>query len=121
MVYLTRAYFSAATCANSLILILSVYTPLKFFPIDVINKVDIIKKSVLNKKERDNLIINIYIRSILIGCVLSDGWMQLNHKNPRFGLKQSIINFPYFWHIYNLLSNYTNAKPHLGKTIKRNK
>lgn len=66
----SRAYFSAATCAISLYLILSVITPPQFFPIDKkyikYNK----KKSNITKKERDYLIFNNYLRSIIIGLLL---------------------------------------------------
>ena len=117
----TRAYFSAATCADSLYLFLNVNIPPLFFPINKINLKKINKKSNLTKENRDYLLINNYLRSIIIGLILSDGWLQKNNWNSRLGFKQSIINFPYFWYIYNILSNYINHLPHLGKTIKRGK
>ena len=50
----TRAYFTAATCAISLFIILSVNTPLKFFPINVINKFLFFNKVKLKLKQDFN-------------------------------------------------------------------
>jgi hypothetical protein len=89
----TRAYFTAATCANSLFIILSVTTSSKFFPLkeeDSIlldkqkiinnlvkwdnNKLSLnIQKGILTKIRRDMLNYNIYQRSIIVGILLSDG------------------------------------------------
>ncbi len=116
----TRAYFSAATCAILFYFILSVTTPPKFFPLNV--KKEILKKSNITKKERDYLIFDNYLKSIIIGLLLSDGWMQKkNNFNPRLGFKQSFRNFSYFWFIYNKLKAYINPKPFLSKTLKRGK
>ena len=70
------------------------------------------------------------VRSIIIGLILSDGWLQKRgHWNPRLGFKQSIVNFPYFWHIYNELAYLCSGLPSQtgpkasmsGKTILRGK
>lgn len=38
------------------------------------------------------------MRSILVGIIISDGWIQVrNGWNPRVGIKQSMKNFNYFW------------------------
>jgi len=89
----TRAYFTAATCAISLIIILSVTTSPKFFPIkeknymfldnqknskELIkwgkNKLSLnIQKGILIKLRRNILNYNLIQRSIIIGIILSDG------------------------------------------------
>jgi hypothetical protein len=112
----TRAYFTAATSAISLFIILSVSTPPKFFPIKINNKslfykvssinIDIshnslihknkyisnpsnyylglcllknekmslrIQKGVLTKITRNMFYMYLYIRSVIIGVILSDG------------------------------------------------
>ena len=58
----------------------------------------------------------------LIGLILSDAWLRkTGHWNPRIGFKQSIINFYYFWHVYNELAYLCSGLPMFGKTIKRGK
>jgi hypothetical protein len=45
------------------------------------------------------------VLSILVGLLLSDAWLQKRGGwNPRIGLKQSIINFPFLWHVFMELS-----------------
>jgi len=161
---LTRAYFTAATSATSLFIILSVNTPSKFFPVKIINNVffnlvgylgvrfinnssinninyllnkresnDLIlwnnnnfslrvQKGILTKNQRNMIEFNIIQRSILIGVILSDGWIQ--HRvgwNPRIGFKQSIKNFEFFWTVFTQLSSLCSGFPWLTKTWKRGK
>jgi len=61
-------------------------------------------------------------RSIIIGIILSDGWMQHRIRwNPKIGFKQSIKNFEYFWYVFIQLSSLCSNYPWLTKTIKRGK
>ncbi|CCA78101.1 probable intron-encoded LAGLIDADG endonuclease, partial (mitochondrion) [Serendipita indica DSM 11827] len=66
-----------------------------------------------------------FIISIIFGLLLSDGWLQVDStsKNPnaRFGLKQSIINFAFIWHVFQLLSHYCQSLPFWGSSIMRGK
>jgi len=160
----TRAYFTAATCAISLFIILSVNTPSKFFPIKVMNNAfsnivnclgipfvsysiinhnnhlfnnkesnslilwnnaDFslkIQKGILTKNKRNMIEFNVIQRSIIIGIILSDGWMQHNIGwNPRIGFKQSIKNFEFFWVVFTQLSSFCSGYPWLTKTWKRGK
>lgn len=164
--FLTRAYFTAATCAISLFIILSVNTPLKFFPSKInyiayykyINKVVNIKshsvinyyinfsisdvnnkslsiiplnnkrlwlnvyKGILKKLDRNMIQITSFQRSIIVGIILSDGWVQRRSGwNPRVGFKQSIKNFEFFWDVFTQLSNLCSGYPWLVKIIKRGK
>lgn len=103
---MTRAYFTAATCAILLFIILSVNTPSKLFPIKIrkfylknkiinnkeltIYKDDIrnlvpfnynkfyikLRKGVLSKQERELMILNKEQQSIIVGLILGDGWIQ---------------------------------------------
>ena len=62
------------------------------------------------------------VRSIIIGLILSDGWVQKRgHWNTRIGFKQSIINFPYLWYIYNELAYLCSGLPMAAKTVTRGK
>jgi hypothetical protein len=60
------------------------------------------------------------VRSIIIGLLLSDGWLQKRgHWNPRMGLKQSIKNFPYIWSIYNELAYLRSGPLMFGSSTLR--
>lgn len=162
----TRAYFTAATCAISLFIILSLNTPLKFFPSKInytayykyINNVVNIKpysvinidnnysvsdinnkflniiplynkrlwlnvnKGILTKFNRNMIKITLFQRSIIVGLILSDGWVQRRSGwNPRIGFKQSLKNFEFFWDVFTQLSSLCSGYPWLTKNMKRGK
>ena len=78
------------------------------------------RKSRISNQERKILKLTPRARSIIIGLIISDGWMdKRGHWNPRFGFKQSIKNFPYIWHIYNELAYLCSGNIYLGKTKMR--
>lgn len=59
-----------------------------------------------------------YIQSIIVGLLLSDGWLTIankTHNNARLGFKQTINNAPYVWFIFNELSHYCSNYPYLKK------
>jgi hypothetical protein len=141
---LTRAYFTAATGAILFNKSLNVKIPLlsfikKFFYCHFSTKVSInnlaltiwdkpLGISSMNNKpritdlEKDMLKLTSRVKSILIGLVISDGWIQKRiHWNPRFGLKQSIKNFPFLWHVYNEMAYLCSGDLYLGKSKLRNK
>lgn len=60
------------------------------------------------------------VRSIIIGLLLSDAWLQKRgHWNPRIGLKQSIMNFPYIWYVYNELAYLCSGQLMFGSSTLR--
>lgn len=176
---LTRAYFTAATCAISLIRPLSVNTPSKFFSLNLerpslllnsagrlkeagaqgagnipdyrgyittlccrtkdgsprsgppsgitiwakpLGVSSMFKKSQLTKEQRDLIRLTPRLKSILIGMLLSDGWLQKRRGwNPRIGYKQSIINFSYIWTLFNELSVLCGNYPYLTSNKLRGK
>ena len=60
--------------------------------------------------------------SVIIGVILSDGWIQARKNwNPRLGIKQSIKHFEYFWNVFIQLSTLCSGYPWLTKNIKRGK
>ena len=76
----------------------------------------------LTNTQRNSIQLTLRVKSIILGILLSDGWIQKRiHWNPRFGLKQSIKNFPYFWHIYNELGYLCSGLPMSAKAITRGK
>lgn len=141
---MTRAYFTAATSAISFNKSLSVNTPLLFFKIKNLYKnystyvftnsmsltlwnkplglCSMNRKSKISNIERNMLKLTSNVKSIIIGLILSDGWMQKRgHWNPRFGFKQSIINFPYIWYLYNELAYLCSGNIYNGKSKLRGK
>jgi hypothetical protein len=80
------------------------------------------KKSKLKTTERNLLNLTPRVKSIIIGLLLSDGWLQKRgHWNPRFCLKQSIKKFNFIWTVYNEFSYLCSNLPYLGKSILRGK
>jgi hypothetical protein len=109
---------------------LSVNTPLKFFSTNNIKDLIIYdtakfksnKKTFLTKVDRDYIILTKEEKTIIIGLLLSDGWLQKRKGwNPRLGLKQSIKNFKFLWNTFIKLSKLCSNYPFSTKTIKRNK
>lgn len=140
----TRAYFTAATSAISFNKSLSVNTLLLFFKrknlyinfstyiftdnmnLTVWNKQlgfsSMNRKSKISNIERNMLKLTPRVKSIIIGLIISDGWMQKRgHWNPRFGFKQSIKNFPYIWYLYNELAYLCSGYIYYGKSKLRGK
>ncbi len=138
----TRAYFTAATCAISLNKSLRVNFSLLSFSnfiksystinTDSCKEITIWEKPLglssknntlrLTNLDRNNLNLTLRIKSIIIGLLLSDGWIQKRvYWNPRLGFKQSLINFSYLWQVYNELAYLTGSLPVLGKSIIRGK
>nr|YP_009663723.1 hypothetical protein [Dactylella tenuis]QCW06860.1 hypothetical protein [Dactylella tenuis] len=64
-----------------------------------------------------------YVQSVIIGLILSDGWMQLpsDSKNARLGFKQSTKNSPYVWSVFFLLSHYCSSFPYINTGVRKGK
>ena len=76
----------------------------------------------LTNSEKTLLKLTPRVKSIIIGLILSDAWLQKRgHWNSRIGFKQSINNFPYLWYIYNELGSLCSGLPMLAKTVTRGK
>ena len=147
---MTRAYFTAATCATSLYISLRVYPSSKSFsnvyfqknfstntsPIQSFGvggkQIALWNKQIginsmsfkprLTNSEKIFLKLTPRVQSIIIGLILSDAWIQKKgHWNTRIGFKQSITNFPYLWHIYTELGYLCSGLPMFAKTVLRGK
>lgn len=82
----------------------------------------LVKKSKLTNVERKWLCLTPKLESILIGLLLSDGWLQKRAQwNPRFGLKQSLKNFPFLWSCFEEFAYLCSGYPYLGKSHIRGK
>jgi hypothetical protein len=62
-----------------------------------------------------------YHLSVLVGIIITDGWLQLGKSNwnARFGFKQGLINFEYMWHVYQILSHFCPSVPNPTKNYMR--
>jgi len=79
-----------------------------------------IAKQKLTNLEKVMLQLTPRVRSIIIGLLLSDGWLRKRgHWNPRIGLKQSIMNFPYIWYVYNELAYLCSGQLMFGSSTLR--
>jgi hypothetical protein len=80
------------------------------------------QKGIINRNDRNMLQLNPYLRSMLIGILISDGWINIRRGwNPCIGLKQSIKNFDYLWWTFCELSHLCSHLPYICKNIKRGK
>ena len=57
----------------------------------------------ITRKQREMLVLTRKAKSILIGVLLSDGWIQRGkwHWNPKIGIKQLIKNVKFILHLIN--------------------
>lgn len=75
----------------------------------------------LTKQERSMIKLPPYQYSVIIGLLLSDGWLIIassTHKNARLGFKQSLSHSGYVWFVFNILSHYCNSSPRLTSGIR---
>jgi LAGLIDADG DNA endonuclease family len=62
-----------------------------------------------------------YQKSIIIGLILSDGWLGFTHpanKNAHLELNQSISHSKYVWFVFFLLAHYCSSYPKLVTGLK---
>lgn len=66
------------------------------------------------KQEREMIKLPPFQYSVIIGLLLSDGWLifpNTTHKNARLGLAQSLDHSDYIWFVFSILSHYCNIFP----------
>lgn len=63
------------------------------------------------------------IQSIIVGLLLSDGWMQIpsNSINARLGFKQSAKNSSYVWSVFSKLNHYCSNFPYRTTGTRKGK
>lgn len=65
----------------------------------------------------------LFIKSIIYGLLLSDGWLGFaakDSKNARIHFAQSLAGFPYLWFVFNTLSHYCMSVPYATKGKRNN-
>jgi len=78
----------------------------------------------ITKVERNMIKLAPFQRSVIIGLLLSDGWITFSSKqnlNARLGFKQSLVQSTYVFHVFNLLSHYCSNVPHLTTSTRAGK
>ena len=73
------------------------------------------------KQESNMIQLPPFIKSVIIGLLLSDGWLSIASKtnhNARLGLKQSLSQSSYVWFVFNILSHYCSSYPNLTRGIR---
>lgn len=72
----------------------------------------------LTKQESNMIKIPPYQFSVIIGLLLSDGWLivpGVDRRNARLGFSQSFSRSAYVWFVFDILSFYCNHCPSLRK------
>lgn len=75
------------------------------------------------KQERNMISIPSYQYSVIVGLLLSDGYMGLasdSNISYRLAFTQSLAHFKYVWFVFNTLSHYCNRCPILRKRKRGN-
>lgn len=63
-------------------------------------------------------------KSVVVGLILSDGWLRFPDKYSKYsknaiiGFKQSLAHTDYVWFVFSFLSHYCNNTPQLKKGIR---
>jgi len=68
----------------------------------------------LTKQERDMMKLPRFHFGVIIGLILSDGWLiraSARSKNCRLGFAQSLAHFKYIWFVFTILSPYCSSYP----------
>lgn len=107
----SRAYFSAATIENKAVILWGSFMG------------STLGMNRLTKYIRKSIKLTPKAKSILVGLLLSDAWIQKNrlNANPRVGLKQSIKNSEFLWHTWFQLICYMGNIPYIVSNFKRGK
>jgi len=71
-----------------------------------------------SKQVSNMIILAPYQYSVIIGLLLSDGWITFDHKNARLGFKQSLDHSQYVLFVFNILSHYCSSSPRLTTGIR---
>ena len=78
----------------------------------------------LTKVERSMIKLAPFQRSVILGLLLSDGWLifsSAKNLNARLGFKQSLAQATYVLFVFNLLSHYCSNVPYLITNVRAGK
>lgn len=75
----------------------------------------------LTKVERSMIKLAPFQFSVIIGLLLSDGWLTLASEkslNARLGFKQSLAQSTYVLFVFNILSHYCSNSPQITTSVR---
>jgi len=76
------------------------------------------------KQVRDMIQLPALQKSVVVGLILSDGWLRFPSKTSKsalIGFKQSLAHSDYVFFVFSFLSHYCNNTPQLKKGIRTGK
>ena len=78
----------------------------------------------ITKVERSMIKLAPFQFSVIIGLLLSDGWLTFSSEkslNVRLVFKQSLVQSTYVFHVFNILSHYCASVPGLTSSVRAGK
>lgn len=82
----------------------------------------IIVRHMVNIPSLVNSSVKYELESILVGILISDGWLSINKSgNTRLFFKQSLSKIKYFFYVYNKFSHYCSNYPQLKIQVLKDK
>lgn len=75
----------------------------------------------ITKQESNMIKLPSYQKSVIVGLLLSDGWLTIATKrstNARLGFKQHSAKFTYVFYVFNLLSHYCSNLPYFTYSVR---
>jgi hypothetical protein len=78
----------------------------------------------ITNQENSMIKLPLYQKSVIIGLILSDGWLTYPSKRSnyaRLGFKQSLSHYTYVWFVFNILSHYCNTGPKWTSSVRADK
>lgn len=83
------------------------------------------KQGRFTKQVRGMIHLPPYQYSVIVGLLLSDGWLSLSEsrtlKNARLDFRQSINKSAYVWFVFNCLNHYCSRYPYSYASIRNDK
>ena len=80
-------------------------------------------KERFSRKELAMVRLTSYTKDVVVGLILSDGWLIVNNSsiNARLGFSQSVANSKYFWFVFSSLAHYCFSWPIVRNRERLNK
>nr|QBM31598.1 hypothetical protein [Arthrobotrys musiformis] len=78
----------------------------------------------ITKQESNMVKLPYYQKNVIIGLLLSDGWLTFGSKRSNYArlrFKQSLSHSTYVWFVFNILSHYCNSGPYLTTSTRAGK
>lgn len=60
-----------------------------------------------------------FMKEVLVGVILSDGWIEKPKVNARFRFEQTGVRKDFFFHLYGIFSAYCKSAPKLRERFDK--